>query len=108
MTQWQLRDYGIAEGHLDEFLDAWTRGVLPLRHAAGFEIQAWTVLGESRFVWLLAYDGAGTFAAADEAYYATPERAGLDPDPARWIVEDRKLMLEPIAVDDSGHATLRP
>ena len=108
MTQWQLRDYGIAEGHLDDFLDAWTRGVLPLRRAAGFEIQAWTVPEESRFVWLLAYDGPGTFAAADEAYYDAPERAALDPDPAQWIVENRKLMLEPIVVGDSRHATLRP
>ena len=108
MTQWQLRDYGIAEGHLDEFLDAWTRGVLPLRRAAGFEVQAWTVPGESRFVWLLAYDGPGTFAAGDEAYYDSPERTALDPDPAQWIVEDRKLMLEQIAGGDSSKATLRP
>jgi hypothetical protein len=108
MTQWQLRDYRIAEDRLDDFLDAWTRGVLPLRREAGFEIQAWTVPGESRFVWLLAYHGPGTFAAADEAYYETPARAETDPDPAQWIVEDRKLMLEPIAVDDSRHAALRP
>ena len=45
MTQWQLRDYEIAEGRLDDFLDAWTRGVLPLRRAAGFEVQAWIVPG---------------------------------------------------------------
>lgn len=108
MTQWQLRDYEIAEGRLDDFLDAWTRGVLPLRRAAGFEVQAWTVPGESRFVWLLAYRGPGSFAAADLAYYETQARAALDPDPAQWIVEDRKLMLEPIAVGDSRHGTLRP
>lgn len=100
-TQWQLRDYLIAEGHLDDFLDAWTRGVLPLRRAAGFEVQAWTVPGESRFVWLLQYDGPGTFAAADEAYYDAPKRAALDPDPARWIVDDRKLTLEPIDAGDA-------
>lgn len=107
-TQWQLRDYRIAEGHLDDFLDAWTRGVLPLRRAAGFEVMAWTVPGESRFVWLLGYDGPGTFAAADEAYYGAPERAALDPDPAQWIVEDRKLILEPLAVGDSRNAGRRP
>ena len=107
-TQWQLRDYRIAEGRLDEFVDAWTRGVLPLRRAAGFEVRAWTVPGESRFVWLLAYDGPDSFATADEAYYASPARAALDPDPAQWIVEDRKLMLEPVAAGDPGDATLRP
>ena len=106
--QWQLRDYGIAAGHLDDFVAAWTRGVLPLRRAAGFEIRAWTVADESRFVWLLRYDGPGTFEAADAAYYDTPERAALDPDPAQWIVEDRKVMLDPVAAAESGDATLRP
>ena len=106
MTQWQLRDYEIAAGHLEDFIAAWTSGVLPLRRAAGFEVQAWTVPGESRFVWLLAYDGPGTFAAADEAYYDTPARAALDPDPAQWIVEERKRMLEPVSGVDVGPATL--
>ena len=108
MTQWQLRDYEIAEGHLDDFVEAWTRGVLPLRRAAGFEIRAWTVPGESRFVWLLAYDGPGELVAADAAYYDTPARAALDPDPAQWIVDDRKLPLEPVSVAETGPATLRP
>lgn len=96
MTQWQLRDYRIADGHLADFLDAWTRGVLPLREAAGFQIQAWTIPGESRFVWLLGYDGPGSFEAADAAYYDTPSRATLDPDPAQWITEPRQTTLEPI------------
>jgi len=108
MKQWQLRDYGITEDRLHDFVEAWTRGVLPLRRAAGFEVMAWTVPGESRFVWLLGYDGPGSFAAADDAYYDSPERAALEPDPAQWIVEDRKLMLEPIDVGVSDHATLRP
>ena len=107
MTQWQLRDYEIADGHLRDFVEAWTRGVLPLRRAAGFEIQAWTVPGESRFVWLLAYDGPGGFGAADEAYYESPARAALDPDPAQWIVEDRKVMLEPVSVRENGEAASR-
>jgi hypothetical protein len=107
MTQWQLRDYGIARGRLEDFVEAWWRGVLPLRRAAGFEITAWTVPTESRFVWLLRYDGPESFAAADEAYYDSPERAELDPDPAQWIIEDRKVMLEPVADGDSRLGTLR-
>jgi|SRR5687767_1983060 hypothetical protein len=108
MTQWQLRDYEIAEGHLDDFVAAWTSGVLPLRREAGFDVRAWTVPGESRFVWLLAYDGPATFEAADAAYYDTPDRVALEPDPAQWIVEDRKVTLEPVAVADRAHAALRP
>ena len=106
--QWQLRDYQIAPGRLDDFVTAWEQGVLPLRRAAGFEVQAWTVPGESRFVWLLAYDGPDSFAAADEAYYAAPARTALDPDPAQWIVDQRTLMLEPVVAGDPGDATLRP
>ena len=94
MAQWQMRDYRIAEGHLEAFVTAWTAGVLPLRRAAGFEVWAWTVPDESRFVWLLSYDGPESFEAADTAYYAAPARAALDPDPAQWIVEERKVDLE--------------
>jgi hypothetical protein len=107
MTEWQLRDYEIAEGHLGDFVAAWTAGVLPLRRAAGFHVESWTVPGESRFVWLLSYDGPGTFAAADEAYYETPARAALEPDPAQWIVADRKVILEPVTTG-AGAARLRP
>ena len=56
MTQWQLRDYEIADGH--------------------------------------------------QAYYDTPARAALDPDPAQWIVADRQRMLEPVSAGDSGPARL--
>jgi hypothetical protein len=61
-------------------------GVLPLRRAFGFEVDAWTQLGGDRFVWLVRYRGPGTFADADARYYASPQRNGLDPDPAQWIV----------------------
>lgn len=83
----QLRDYRIREGELDRFVDEWRNGVAPLRRANGFAIpSAWTVPDEGRFVWLLAYPGDwDAFAAADAAYYASPERAALDPDPARLI-----------------------
>ena len=86
----QLRDYRIAPGRQDDFVAAWTRGVLPLRRAHGFEIEAWTVDGQERFVWLLSFDGTWSeFEARDAAYYASPERSGLDPDPAQWIAEQR-------------------
>ena len=35
--------------------------------------------GEDRFVWLLEYDG-DDYQAANDAYYASPERRALDPD----------------------------
>lgn len=82
----QLRVYRISAGHLEDFVRAWTSGVRPLRRAFGFESEAWADVGADRFVWLLRYQGPGTFAEADGLYYASPERLALDPDPAQWIV----------------------
>ena len=98
MIEWQLRDYRIADGHLSEFISAWTAGVLPLRQRAGFRVEAWSMPAESRFVWILAHDGPPSFAEADAAYYDSPERDALDPDPAQWIVEERSVMLAPVHV----------
>jgi len=70
--------------------------MFPLRRKFGFEATAWTVPGEDTFVWLLTYTGAGTFAEADAAYYASPERATLRPDPAEWIVTNETRWLQPI------------
>jgi len=91
----QLRDYRIRDGELDRFVDEWRTGVAPLRRAAGFEIPAaWTIPGEDRFVWLLVHPGDWVaFSEADAAYYASPERAALDPDPARLIAEQHNARL---------------
>jgi hypothetical protein len=91
----QLRDYRIRDGELDRFVEEWRAGVAPLRRAGGFEIPgAWTVAGEDRFVWLLVYPGGwDAFDEADAAYYASPERAALEPDPARLIDEQHHARL---------------
>ncbi|MBA3688204.1 MAG: NIPSNAP family protein [Chloroflexi bacterium] len=94
----ELRDYVIAEGHLEEFVAAWLKGVVPLRERFGFRIEgAWTVLSESRFVWILAHDAPEHEGEAlNDAYYASPERAALDPDPAHWVEESRQAFVQPI------------
>jgi len=94
----QLRDYRIRVGELDRFVDEWRTGVAPLRRANGFEITgAWTIPEEERFVWLLAHPGDwDAFAEADAAYYASPERAALDPDPARLIDGQRNARLSEV------------
>jgi len=94
----QLREYVIVNGHLEDFVAAWLTGVLPLRQRFGFRIEgAWTVPAERRFVWILAHDAdEDEFLTLDEAYYASTERAGVDPDPAQWVEESRKVFLQPI------------
>jgi hypothetical protein len=98
--QYQLRRNRIRPGHLEEFLDAWLAGVVPLRRRFGFTFGgAWIVEGTGEFVWILGYDGADGFDAADERYYASAERAALDPDPAQWfesaVQEHMRSILDP-------------
>ena len=91
----QLRDYRIRDGELDRFIEEWSTHLVPLRRSMGFTIPAaWTVAPEHRFIWLLEHPGDwDAFAEADAAYYASPERAAIDPDPARLIEEQRTLRL---------------
>ncbi len=82
----QLRIYTIKEGKMEEWLDGWSRGVLPLRRKFGFRVDgAWVVVGENRFVWILTHDDARGFEARDSEYYSSPERKALGPDPAPLI-----------------------
>jgi hypothetical protein len=94
----ELRDYVIADGHLDDFVNAWRDGVLPLRERLGFRIEgAWTIPSQRRFVWILSHEApALEWEAVNEAYYNNPERAALDPDPAQWIEEARQALVEVI------------
>jgi hypothetical protein len=100
----QLRDYRIRHGELDRFVAEWRSQLAPLRRANGFIILgAWTIRDEDRFIWLLAHpDGWDAFAEADAAYFASPGRAALDPDPARLIEDQRNARLEVVSTDRSG------
>jgi hypothetical protein len=96
----QLRDYRIRAGKLDRFVEEWHAHLAPLRRSIGFAISAaWTVPEEDRFVWLLEHPGDwDAFEAAEAAYFASPKRAAIHPDPARLIEEQRNVRLTPVAV----------
>lgn len=70
----ELRDYLIASGDLDAFVDEWRRGVVPLRQRHGYRIDgAWVVPEEDRFVWLLSLDvPPDQWNARNAAYYDDP------------------------------------
>ncbi len=92
--EFQLRRYTIHEGALAEFVEEWSERVRPLREGFGFTVVgAWTAAEENQFVWILAYDGREGFERRDAAYYQSPERAALTPDPARHIAEMETLMM---------------
>jgi len=77
--------YTINRGKMDDFVRAWTAGVYPLRAKQGFRIDgAWVLKERNQFVWLLTYDGTD-WDAKEAAYYASPERKAMNPDPAQFI-----------------------
>lgn len=93
--QAQVRVYRIRPGGLDTFVQEWREHVAPLRRRFGFEVlDAWASTEDDTFVWIISHDG--DFASADRAYYASPERAALDPDPARNILEPRAFLARPV------------
>jgi NIPSNAP len=93
---WQLRLYRVQPDRMAEFVDGWRKGVVPLRERFGFRVEtAWASIEDDTFCWVLSYDGDDGFAAADARYYASPERAGLDPDPAKLLAETRAILARP-------------
>jgi hypothetical protein len=93
----QLRVFTINRGQMDRFLDAWMRGVPPLRLKHGFRIDgAWVVPERNEFLWVLSYDGPEGFAAKDSAYYASAERGSLDPDPVQFIARAERWFVRPV------------
>jgi hypothetical protein len=93
----QLREYTIKPGEIDRFVDAWRTGVRPLREKQGFVVEgAWTIHGEDRFVWIVSYAGPAGWEEANRAYYESPERKALDPDPASFILTQRTAIIDQV------------
>ncbi|MBA2461756.1 MAG: NIPSNAP family protein [Actinobacteria bacterium] len=87
-----LRIYEIRPGEMAAWLEEWRAHVLPVRRRLGFEVLgAWASEEASTFTWLLGYERPDGFEAANAAYYASPEHAAFDPDPARHIAAARQL-----------------
>jgi hypothetical protein len=85
---------------MDAFLDAWLRGVYPLRRRFGFTFAgAWRVENADEFIWILGYDGPESFAAADKRYYESDERKHIAPDPAQYIEEPVSYMMRSVLPD---------
>jgi hypothetical protein len=86
--QWQLRIYRGKEGELDAFIDEWRTELLPLRRAMGFEVLGPWVTDDDRMVWIIGHEDLHE---ADKAYYASPERAVVEPDPARHLADAQHI-----------------
>lgn len=79
---------------MDDWLREWRSVVVPLRRSFGFDVVgAWVNRKESRFVWIIRHE---QLVERDQDYYASPERAGLDPDPARHLTSAETLIMTPV------------
>lgn len=83
----QLRTYTIRDGLLEEWAAKWRDLVVPLRRELGFEIGgAWLDYERSQFIWVISYEGEGTFEEANERYWVSPERKALGLDPSSYLI----------------------
>lgn len=94
---YRLRIYEVKQGEMSAWVEEWSRLIRPLREKHGFRVLgAWASEESNTFVWLLAYDGPDDYETADAAYYTSPERAAIDPDPARHLAATRQLEVTPV------------
>lgn len=92
----ELRVYTVKPGAMGAWVAEWREHIYPLRLKLGFSTPAAGVVdGEDRFVWLLEYAG-DDYEAANEAYYASPERHAIDPEPARHLAATEQRPLRSI------------
>jgi len=97
VKQTQLRDYTVKPGQLDAFTEVWKNAVRPLRIKKGFVVEgAWRIPSEDRFIWVVSYDWPLTWDAANRSYSESPERKGMDPDPASFLVDQRLSLIDPV------------
>ena len=91
-----MRVFTINKGRMDAFVRAWKAGVYPLRLKRGYRIDgAWVIKERNEFVWLLSHDGED-WDALEAAYYASSERAAVDPDPRQYIAKSEAWFLTSI------------
>ena len=95
----QLRVFTINRGKMDEFIEAWSQGVYPLRLKHGFKIEhAWVTEDRNEFFWILSHDGPEDWESKDAAYYASEERISLDPDARQYIAKSERRFITPVAL----------
>lgn len=91
----QLRTYTINRGQLETFAREWKEKIRPLREKLGFSVPgAWLARESNQFVWLLAHPDATEWERLDKAYFDSPERKAMQPDPARNIARMEDVFLE--------------
>jgi NIPSNAP len=90
----QVRQYQVKPGQMDDFVELWEHGIVPVRELYGFTVlAAWRSDDDAEFGWVVGHPGAGSFETAEKAYYDSPERAALD-DPMQYLAHVETRMVE--------------
>ena len=96
--EYQVRRYRIIDGKMDDFVELFEKQLVPIREAVGFTVEsAWRLDDTHEFMWIVGYGGDDGFAAAEAAYYASPARDSVDPDPLTYIAEVNTSMATRLA-----------
>jgi hypothetical protein len=104
----ELRDYEVLPGRVDDWLSGWRAGVVPLRQQCGFEfVGAWLDRPGNRFVWILTHGGPEPFDAAEERYHSLAQRGALRPEPSSFVASARITRVVPISTA-SGSRSVPP
>jgi hypothetical protein len=95
----QLRIYTINRDKLDEFAQVWKQGVYPLRKKLGFTVSGvWMNRQTNQFIWVVSYNGPKTWEEMEKAYYSSPERQAMNPDPMQYIARIETYFVESVPV----------
>lgn len=87
--------YTLNPGTFDEFFAYWQANIVPAREACGFSIlAAWRQPEENRFVWVVRFNGEGSFEDADAAYYDSPMRSALPKTSGKFVASSDVRMIE--------------
>jgi hypothetical protein len=94
----QIRRYKIVADGMDEFVELFNDQLVPLRERFGFRLESsWRLDETHEFMWIVSHDGAEGFEAADAAYYSSPDRDALSPNPLDFIEEVNTSMATRLA-----------
>jgi NIPSNAP len=97
VVQDELRIYTVQPGKMQAWLREWKAQIRPLREKFGFQILgAWIAEADNQFLWILRYVGPESFASANAAYYESPERKAIAPDPARHLAKTEHRLMTPV------------
>lgn len=93
----QLRVYAVLPGQMEAFVRVFREQIVPARRALGYRIEgAWRDDDEGVFAWVVSYDGPDSWDDREAAYYASPERAGMDPPPTVFLRSQETRLMRPV------------